>query len=375
MKIKLMVVTPYFYPKIGGMENHVLEIIRGLERDYNYEIVVVTSKHNDKLRDVESVNGIRIYRLPIQFKISNTPFSFRWKSEISNIIDIEKPDIINGRGPVPFISDVAARIAKKKRIPFVLGWHFPSMKKGSFLVDLLIDLYEKTILKNTLRISKRIICSSNYVKETLLRDFKDKTTVITQGINQKVFDTSRKYNKKEFSVLFVGNFETKVKGLSFLIEAISKVKRKHPKVELKVVGPGDIRSYKEACKKFNILDNVSFLGKLEKEDIVKHYKESEIFICPSTSENLPSTIIEAMYCKTAVISTNIGDIPNLIKSGKNGILIKPFSSEEISKACLNLFEYRKLRKKLEINGYNSVIGKFDWDDRIRLTNKIFMDLI
>ena len=69
-KIKLLVVTPYFYPKVGGAENYEKSILNILMNLYNYEIVVITSNHESKEYKEENLEGMKIYRLPYQLKIS-----------------------------------------------------------------------------------------------------------------------------------------------------------------------------------------------------------------------------------------------------------------------------------------------------------------
>ena len=150
MKMKLLVVTPYFYPKIGGLENYAYNISKGLKDKYGWEIVVITSNHEEKKDKKEELNGMKIYKLARWFKISNTPINPMWYFQIKNIIKKEKPDVINAHIPVPFISDVTARVCGD--IPFILTYHTGAMMlKGKLLEDLLIKFYESSILKAILK--------------------------------------------------------------------------------------------------------------------------------------------------------------------------------------------------------------------------------
>ncbi len=369
-KIKLMIATPYFYPKTGGMEKHVFTICKGLVKNHNYKIIVVTSNHeNDEFRE-ETIEGIKIYRLPIQFKISNTPISLKWKKEIEKIADKEKPDLINGRGPVPFMADIASSVAKKKKIPFVLGWHFPSMKKGSLIIDFIISLYEEIFFKIMLKNSKRLICSSDFVKNTLLKDFKKKTTVITQGIDSSLFKKI-KIKKEKQSIIFVGNLESDIKGLKYLLESISILKKNFPNIKLNVIGDGNTTFYKNKCKELGMEKNVCFKGKLVGKNLVKEYNRNQIFVCPSTAENFPSTLLEAMSCKLPIISSNIGNIPYFIKNNINGLLVPPRDSHALANSIIKVLKNKKLAEKISKRGYLSVKNSFNWKDRFNLTNKVF----
>src|SRR5260221_10829938 len=119
--MKIVIIIPYFYPTIGGLQNYALHIAKGLQKLQN-KVIIITTNHAEKKYVVETIENLVIYRLPVQFRISNTPLNIQWFSDIENIIQNEKPDIINGHTPVPFISDIAAIIAKKHKIPFVLTY-------------------------------------------------------------------------------------------------------------------------------------------------------------------------------------------------------------------------------------------------------------
>lgn len=91
--MKLLVVSPSFYPNIGGAQNYALNISRILKEKYKWDVVVITSGHKNNKISREDVKGLVVYRMPYLFKISNTPISPFWFNSIRKIINIEKPDI------------------------------------------------------------------------------------------------------------------------------------------------------------------------------------------------------------------------------------------------------------------------------------------
>lgn len=367
---KLMVVTPYFYPYVGGMEKHIYTLVKGLKKRYRWKIVVVTSNHESTGYKKEIIEGIKVYRLPKQFKISNTPISFKWKKKIKEIIKKEKPDVINGRGPVPFISDVAYSLAKSMNIPFILGWHFPSMKKGDILLDPIIFIYENLYLKKMLRGSQHVISSSDYIKDTLLKKYSYKTSVINQGLDKSFFRPFKKIRVDKDSILFVGNFSTKIKGLEDLFYAMRIIKKKYPQSRLNVVGIGDLNYYHKLLDKLNLGENIVFKGKLEGRKLVNEYQRNEIFILPSQIDNLPSVILEAIACKKPIIATKVGSIPYIIKNGKNGLLIPPKNSKALAEAIIKLLKNTKFAKKMGENGYKNIKKEFMWEKQIKKTKEI-----
>jgi glycosyltransferase involved in cell wall biosynthesis len=371
-KLKIMIVTPYFYPKIGGLENYAYNIAKGLIKDYNYGIVVITSNHESKKYKEEILEGMKIYRLPYQFKISNTPISFKWQRQIKDIIKKERPDIINAHTPVPFISDVACRVAHKLKIPFVLTYHSGSMiKENALFINIIIKYYENIILQKTLTYSNKIVCSSDFVRNKFLSEFKNKSITITPGVDIKLFKTTTRASKEK-RILFIGNLNSSNdwKGLDYLIKAIEVVKNKIS-VKLIIAGKGNkVNYYKNLCETNNI--NYHFAGEIKRHTLVNEINKSTLLILPSTSEaeSFGMVLIEAMACEKPVIGSNIGGIPYVIDDGINGLLVPPKNSQAIANAINKIINNPKLAKKMGENGYKKVKEKFTWKISTNKMNEV-----
>lgn len=360
----------YFYPATGGIEKHVYELAKRLVNSYNFEIVVVTSNHLENKYKEEIISGIKVYRLPILFKISNTPINPMWYFYLKKIIKKENPLLINGRAPVPGLADLGA-ICRGK-IPFVLGYHFPSMKKGKSLFDILIFIYENTILKYILNKSTVIICSSDYIRKNLFSQYINKSITITQGIDSKLFKPTKL--KAENSILFVGNYATHIKGLQELIISFSNVTKKINDIKLVVVGEGNNKEYFELIKKLKLENKVIFKGKLSGKPLVKEYQKATIVVVPSIIDNFPSVILEAMSCGKAVVATNVGGIPDILDSNV-GILVEPNNEHQLTDAITRLYTNKHLLREMGINARKKIIGHFDWDIQTKKTKSVFDNVL
>ena len=379
-KLKLMVVTPYFWPKIGGLENYAYNIAKGLKKDYGYEVVVVTSNHeNPKEYKEEILDGMKIYRLPRQFKISNTPISFKWKKQITEIIEKEQPDIINGHSPVPFISDIACRIAYKKKIPFVLTYHAVTLyKKNNPLANILIFLQELFFAKKTLKISSKIIAVSDFVKIQFSKIIQDKTEVIYNGISKEDIKP-RLNNFKKNNIIFLSSLDKthSWKGLEKIIIAVRYYIDNFDKdIQLNIIGDGNYYSYYEnLVNKLKIQKNVKFYGAKFGKEKQRILSESKILITYPTTSNdaFPTVFLEAWANNLPIISSRIGAIPYIIKDKQDGILVGPNDSKKLSQAIHDLINDKYLIKKLIKNGRTKV-KCFTWDKISNKINKIFRSL-
>lgn len=370
--MKIMIVTPYFYPKVGGLENYALNIAQGLKQE-GHDVFVVTSNHQEKSYINEVVEGLRVMRLPITFKFSNTPFGLGWYRSIKKIIKEEKPDVINAHTPVPFMADLAIRAAYSIRTPSALTYH-NDLAKSSLIGNLLAKLFYLLFSRKTLRIADTIIATSQYYVDNspYLKKYIDKIQIIPPGVDLNRFNSTvdKNWLKKQFPkkkiVLFVGNLDKTHahKGMSVLIEAVSIIKKQVPNIHIVAAGKGDaIPSYTSQAKAKGMGENITFSGFVDDDDLPKYYAGADVFVLPSTneSEGFGMVLAEAQACGTPVIGTNVGGIPFALNYGKSGKLVAPNNANELAEAILELLTNKAVSRKLSLTGEAYINDKFGWD--------------
>ena len=94
-------------------------------------------------------------------------------------------------------------------------------------------------------------------------------------------------------------------------------------------GDGEISRVKKIVNEKKLKKYIKVLGWIDKDKKEKYLRECSIFILPSYNEGMPMSIIEAMAYKNAVISTNVGGIPQVIDNNKNGILIEQGDKKQL----------------------------------------------
>ncbi|MEX0616721.1 MAG: glycosyltransferase family 4 protein [Candidatus Woykebacteria bacterium] len=359
-KIKVMFITPYFPPNIGGVQNYVYNIAKGFSKTEGWDIVIITSTKNNKI-EIEKTKDMLIYRLPTLFVFSNTPINPFWYFQIKNIIEKEKPDLINAHSPVPFMADIS--VIASGTIPFILTYHSGTMGKKIFILDLFINIYEKFLFPFTVNRTKRVICSSNFVKTTVMKNFINKSTVVHPGVDTMQFKPGKKENTEK-SVLFIGRQKSyEMKGLYQLIDAMKML----PDVNLKIIGE----------KMYTEQKNIKFLGIKTGNHLVKEIQNSTVLVLASLAhtESFGMVIIEAMACGIPVIGTDIGGIPETIVNGQDGIIVPPANSEALASAIRSIVNDPELARRMGKSGYYKVRKEFNWESRIRKTKEIFSQYI
>ncbi len=143
-------------------------------------------------------------------------------------------------------------------------------------------------------------------------------------------------------ILFVGVLE-RVKGVEYLIEAFAKIKNAFPDFKLVIIGEGsELKTYNLQLTTYNLRDRVEFKGKLSLEQTKALMKNCYCLVLPSLSEGLPRVLLEAMALEKAVIGSNAGGIPDVIKATKNGFLFEKGNSDDLAKKLEVLLENKNL---------------------------------
>lgn len=199
--------------------------------------------------------------------------------------------------------------------------------------------------------------------------FKQKIIVLPNIINLN--DYSPQFNYKDESIVYFGRL-SKEKGINILLDAIKGLD-----AYLKIIGDGPERNNLEEKVRREGIENVIFLGFLEKEELKKEVSGAMFSVLPSICyENYPYGIIESFALGKLVIGSDIGGIPELIKEGETGFLFKTGSAEDLKNKILQLINNKELiirlgqnaRKYIEDNHnpnrcygslmkeYNSILG-------------------
>jgi len=379
--MKILIVTPYFPPRGGGVEHYTYNISKNL-LDMGHEITVITSAN----KSAEEDHGIMIIRIKSRVSISNTPIDLTLVSSISNILRKETFDVVNAHTPVPFYADMAAIASKRMKVPFVLTYHNDVIKE-SWPLRTLSSIYNRTLLQLTLRSSDRIITPSPYVhnESEMINKFLERTVWIPPGVDTEVYkpgkgDWKSKYGLPENSkiILFVGamNRGHTHKGVDVLLKAFSMIKDED--TYLVLAGTGDmIPDYKRISESLGIINRTLFTGFIDEETLIDLYRASDMLVLPTLNiaEGFGMVLIEANACGKPVIGSRVGGIKYVIKDGETGLLVPPGDPEALADAIRRLIEDPEKAEVMGQNGRKMVEKNYTWERSSRITEKVFQEVI
>ncbi len=364
IKETIILVSAYYPPCPGGVENYVYHLAHALAKSPRHRVVVVTTGAQGGPDNETQEGGVTVHRLGYQYKISNTPIDFGWCRKLREIISRETPTLIHVHAPVPGLADMAAWVSGE--IPLVVTYHAGSMKKHHQPQDALIWLYEHVCMHFMLRKARVIACSSQFVSDFLAR-YWDKTVVITPAVDTERY-VPRVPMQKQDKLLFVaalGKAEA-YKGVAELLQTFVQLRKRHPRLTLSIVGEGDMRTtYMKQVQAMGLADVIFFPGKLMGEDLVRAYQEADIFVLPTKNDSTPIVLIEAMSSGLGIVSTTTGGIPQLIRHGTDGLLVPPGDTHALEEAIEQLLTDDELRAQCALHARARAVEAYGWADRIK----------
>jgi glycosyltransferase involved in cell wall biosynthesis len=137
-----------------------------------------------------------------------------------------------------------------------------------------------------------------------------------------------------------------------------------------------LEELRDMAKKFDLEEDVIFLGFVEEEKKALYYKSANIFSLPSTNmaESFGIVNLEAMASGIPLVGSNLGGIPDIIHEGKNGLLAKPSDHKSLANAILKLLKDDDLRQKMGNNG-KKMVADYSWDKIAKSTEDLYKDVL
>jgi glycosyltransferase involved in cell wall biosynthesis len=286
-----------------------------------------------------------------------------------------KPDIIHTHlNGANIFGVIAARLNCVRKI-------FSHDHSGTEYINRFPILAKSTLLpleRFLARFLVKLFVVSNHVADLNIRVKKispNKIVVLPNWIDfhQFTFDAAdREQNRAAFGLSAtsfvigaVGRLSPE-KGLTTLVESFAIISKSVPNSYLLIAGDGpEKRALELKIKTLNLSERVRLIGFTKDTKAV--YSTLDLFILPSHYETFGIALLEAMYCGLPVIASNVGGVPDLVRSGFNGILVEPNNSAQLTSSILNIISDKRLRNSLGSNARISVTEKFDRD---ALLNKL-----
>jgi len=391
--MKIALVCPASFPatQFGGIVFLAIDLAREIS-EMGHDVTIYTTdldfsnganKFNKQLPRIEKFEKFTINRTHVWFSLK----LFFVNTAMSTEIEHDKPDIIHTIGLRSYQSIIAWRVSKKLKIPLIasdqggLTTHPFLNESGLFFKTLykIQNFFIKKIIKDCTAIS----AANEYEKKIFLElNKQSKIKIIRNGVNLKTLvstvDFKTKYKISNKFILFVGRF-SKSKGIETLIHAFNIIQKnnKFSNIHLVIMGVdfGYEQSMEELIKINNLSKKIIVIKNPPRDDVISAYGESEFLILPSQWELSPLVPLESFAFKKPVISTKSHGIPFTVQDNKNGILVEPNNSNQLSDAITKLLLDEQLRIKLGLSGYDFVHEECNSISMAKNSLKLYEELL
>lgn len=360
----IAIFSGYYLPHLGGVERYTYNLAKKLKQ-IGYNIIIITSRYDKELKEIEETDYAKIYRLPT-YKIAAERYPINKKNkrfkEIFKMLENENIDSAIIQTRFWTTSYFASKFVAKNNIPACLiehgSTHFTVNNK---ILDKFGEIYEHKLTNAIRRNVKDFYGVSKKCTEWLKHFGIEAKGVFYNSINIEEVEEYKKYIQKDSDkiiITYVGRM-IEEKGVLKLIEAFKKLEKKYDNLELDLAGAGPILEKIIAENKDE--KNIKILGKLSHDEVLKLLGKTTIFVNPSAfSEGLPTTILEAGIMNCAVVATPMGGTTEII-SGDDFGYICGFETDEILEKIEKLIRNKDEITKLSSNINDKVRKQFSWD--------------
>jgi glycosyltransferase involved in cell wall biosynthesis len=314
--MKVLIVTPSYYPCIGGLEVVVKEVAeRVAEKGHLYSLFTL---NKCAAKEEEELNHVHIKRFSARFSkylFDLSPeilaYTLRNRSELSSF------DIVHVHGYWSLLTFQMIFLTKKvvDSKPKVICSPFYHAKGHSKIASVLHKIL-MPFGRWTLRQVDAMICASDYESSLLKQSFsvpEEKIWTIPIGVERIQVQRKSKEEGRPVSLLYVGRVE-QYKGIQFILRAMAHLRTAYDvNSSLTIVGAGPYASeLRENIKRFDLQSSVRWLSNLRSAELDKEYINADMLLLLSEMESYGLVVAEALAHGTPCIVSRTSALAEFI---------------------------------------------------------------
>jgi len=342
--MKVVHITPYYPPCIGGIARFVSGVVEHIGSSAEVQVISQEGKTSKDVRILPVGKG-------------------RFIIKVNNLLRRMAPDVVHCHSHWHMLAPavIYKRFNKEVKIFFTFHTEPPEEKRG----------IKSNIFGRLLSNCDAVTFVSEALKETIGSqvEIHSKQEVIYPGvsdgnISEKEGENFAKAHGAVGSspiLVFIGLLEwkKKVEGVRILLGAVDLLRREFPSLMLLVVGDGSRRGeLEEVISDLNLSDNVRITGLVD--NVLIPLSLGDFYVHISLQEGLPQSLLEAMSLGKPIVASKVGGIPEIVSHLETGILVESEESA-IASALEGLLRDPDLSAKLGNNAKGFVESNLSWE--------------
>ena len=379
-QLSVLLISDFFYPKVGGVEVHIYQLAVSLIR-LGCKVTVLTHHRRNRQGIKYMGNGIKVYFTPLMTLYDDTsiPYLYGSLKILREICYTEKIDIIHCHQSTSCLSLECIFHSKMLGVNAVTSEH--SLYGFSFLYE---GSLNKVIRTFYVDIDEAISVSHVATENLILRGMINPKIVhtIPNGIDntkfrppsEKELKEMRKIKLKEgkediITIVSVSR-QAERKGTDLLIEVIPEICKQLPNVNFIIGGDGPKKKLLDVMvDAIGLKDRVKLTGFLQHQKVRDVMIQGQIYLNTSLTESFCIAIVEAASAGLYTIATDVGGVGEVLPEYMVK-LVQP-NKESIIKAIKDTIKnYDKLKEKIKDN-YKVLKSIYNWDKVAKKTKLVY----
>lgn len=370
LAVRLLVFSPYFPPHVGGLEGYVRDLHDELIRLGLVEsITVITPRLPPEGGAFEQrAPGYRVVRYPAFELIPNFPCpnplrpAF-WRAARA-VLRPGDHDAVVSHTRFFLSSAYALAYSRATGIPLIHVEHGSDyVHLGSPLHSRAARAYDLTLGRLVLRHADAVVvisqAAADFVGELAGRE----AQVVYRGVDHERYDgvepsaELRALAADRPTAMFIGRL-IDGKGVADLIEAFARLQGLD--ALLCIVGDGSRRADLEAlARRRGLGDHCVFLGYQEEAEALALIRASDVVVNPSYTEGLPTSVLEAALLGRAILASDVGGTPEVVRDGESALLVPAGDIEALRTGLSALLADPWLGARLGAAAHAEAVRRFD----------------
>ncbi|MFA4844434.1 MAG: glycosyltransferase family 4 protein [Candidatus Margulisiibacteriota bacterium] len=383
--MKIVMLSPYFFPHTGGTEKYVRDLSTALIQE-GHEVTVITNnlpKSKNAPAHETLPEGIKVIRLDATDMFSYLPVSFGQ----FNLKMLDGFDIVHVHVPAfSFLRAVAGKIKQ----PLIVTYHCDvTVSEKYFGVP--VPQWLVPVFEGSNNAYARMLLGKADVVYNTTNTYAE-TSPVMKHVPHRVFpigifsksidDIQKKLNltpdkKNPKQILFLGRLAGN-KGCDYLVKAMPRVLEKFPETKLVICGDGEEKAHiLDLVTQFNIGHAITFLGTATFDKLVELYYTSIAYIFPSINrlEAFGIVQLEAMANYTAVVASDIPGPNAVMEVGKSGLLVPKQDPEALAQAIIQVLSDPEKAKAMGRRGRELVETKYNWQTIVKQVEGVYQEVL
>ncbi len=343
-----------------GGQDQLLTLLTGLlHRGHKVHLVC---HPKTLLEERARAEGIQVYPVPFR-KLAGAHVFIRLLCILRRL----RPDILAFNTPRPILlGNLASRFVPVRvriifrRVNFPLRGNLVTRIKYSWGIDCIVAISESISLQ----------LQAGGVPASRIR-------TVYEGIDLSLYNPRRKLMVRspgEPQIIGTVAHLSREKGLSYLVEAAARIREVKSRMRFVIVGEGECRRELEEQVQARGLTRVFYFAGFQHQPS-QYSRQFDVFVLPSLSEGLSSSILTAMAMALPVVATDVGGIPELVTDKENGLLVPAANPAALAEAIESLANDPNLAFCMGQKGRKRMEEHFTLDRKILETERLCASLL